>query len=632
MLLEEVFSQKSVNHLGHGLTDIVAGVFRVIEQGKTRCPSRLVEEGHLLAMVGMLCASGRLSAASLSALSGCQEFPSFAEKLQHLSIQLGEGASLTEALHATGFGDAWCAAAAWNELRTKNGAPFLFSQTLFQILQAENPTAIVDVHSYARTQLEAAGLLDSEFAIKELDAFSDLESRLSHFLQIDDEAKRNEAAIGLLFVRLGYLYSIGTPLVEALYVIEERASKEAGPGGAIFAIAGYWLSKGHGFGGSLRIAGVWEWSCLQICLSEVEGSFDQCLRDQAELIYEMLCSKNSLASSRQWIIDRYLERSGSVGDADSLNEQSDWPQLDETLGAFTTALSANDPPSRRAYVKGLTEWLSLHGSEDAQIPIEAITLHAALMNTAKVVARADGLARIGDLKSAYRQYGKVRDTLREAGFDVNRPEDSHPEVTDIFLENFKHYLFDYLIEGITRCLVGLSLPQGASVLKTVVPDINANDFRKVAELLRDIPAEEEIASDFQSADSVCEPYEDIPSNTLLVELCNETIIAAHQNGAEDIFFRNDPNSNMTFVELRSDGKISLFRKFHRSLMRGIAARLKIIGKLEISECRKPQTGFIDFKKYAPLDIQIQITTKPTRYLYENVALENVALRIVFPKQ
>lgn len=625
MLLEEVFSQKSVNHLGHGFTNTAAEVFRVFEQGKTKCTPRLVEEGLLFAMVGMLYASGRLSAASLSALSGGQEFPSFAEKLRHLSMALGGGASLTEGLHAAGFGDAWCAVAAWNELRTKNGAPFLFSQALVQILQAENPKAIPDFQTYARTQLESAGLLDSEFAIQELDKFSDLESRLSHFLQTDDEAKRNEASIGLLFVRLGYLYSIGTPLVEALYFMQERASKEAGPGAAICAIAGYGLSQGQGIGGSLRLAGVWEWSCLQIGLSEVEGSFDHCLRHQAELILDMLCSNKSLASSRQWIIDRYLEGSRAVGDADRLNDQSDWPQLDESLGAFTTALSANDPPSRRAYVKRLSEWLLLHGSENAHIPIEAITLHAALMNTAKEVARADGLARIGDLNSAYRQYGKVRDTLRAAGFDVNRPDDSRPEGTEIFLENFKHYLFDFLIEGITRCLVGLSLAEGVSVLKTVVPEINAHDFRKVAELLRDIPAEEEIASDCQSADSVWELYQAMPSDTLLVELCNETISAAHQNGVQDIFFRNDPNNNKTFIEFGSDGKISLFRKVHRSLMHGIAARLKKIGELDISECRIPQTGLIDFKKYAPLDIQLRITTYPTRDWYEDVVLQIVLL-------
>ena len=136
MLLEEVFSQKSVNHLGHGFTDTAAEVFRVIEQGKTKCPPRLVEEGRLFAMVGMLYASGRLSAASLSALSGGLEFPSFAEKLQHLSIQLGEGSSLTESLNAAGFGDAWCVAAAWNELRTnctQQGRYFLW-----QILCVQN--------------------------------------------------------------------------------------------------------------------------------------------------------------------------------------------------------------------------------------------------------------------------------------------------------------------------------------------------------------------------------------------------------------------------------------------------------------------------------------------------------------
>ncbi len=362
-------------------------------------------------------------------------------------------------------------------------------------------------------------------------------------------------------------------------------------------------------------------------MSEAEGRFDHCLRDQAELILGMLCSNNGLASSRQLIVARYLERNEAVGDADSLIDQPDGPELDETLGAFTTSVSANDPPSRRAYVMRLDEWLALHGHKDAQLPIGAITLHAALMKTAKVISRADRLARMGDLNSAYLQYGKVRDTLGAVGFDVNCPDESCCDIADIFLANLKQYLFEYLIEGITRCLVGLSLPQRASVLRTVVPEIGAPDFRTVAELLRGIPAEKEIASPFQSVDSIWERYEDMPSDALLVELCNETIIAAKQNGVENIFFRNDPNSNKTYIEFGSDGKTSLFRRIHRSLMRGIAARLKTIGELDSSECRIPQTGLINFKEFGPLDIRLQITTNASKDGYEDVVL-----RILLPKQ
>lgn len=310
-----------------------------------------------------------------------------------------------------------------------------------------------------------------------------------------------------------------------------------------------------------------------------------------------------------------------------MNSQSDWPPFDETLGAFTTSVSANDPPSRRAYAKRLHEWLSLHGHKDARLPTEAISLHAALMNTATVIARADRLARIGDLNSAYRQYGKVRDTLRLAGFDVNCPDDSCPDIPDIFLESLKQYLFEYLIEGITRCRVGLLLPQRASVLTTVLPEIGAPNFRTVAELLRDIPGEKEISSPFESVDAVWELYEDRPSDALLVQLCNETMIAAQQDRVEDVFFRNDPNRNKTFIEFGRDGKISPFRKIHRSFMRGIAAHLKVIGELDISECRKPQTGLIDFKKYGPLDIRVQIRTNPSTDGYEDVVL-----RILLPKQ
>ena len=56
----------------------------------------------------------------------------------------------------------------------------------------------------------------------------------------------------------------------------------------------------------------------------------------------------------------------------------------------------------------------------------------------------------------------------------------------------------------------------------------------------------------------------------------------------------------------------------------IAARLKIMCDLDISEKRKPQDGKIKFKKFGPLDIELRVATIPTQGGVEDVVMRILA--------
>jgi type II secretory ATPase GspE/PulE/Tfp pilus assembly ATPase PilB-like protein len=61
-----------------------------------------------------------------------------------------------------------------------------------------------------------------------------------------------------------------------------------------------------------------------------------------------------------------------------------------------------------------------------------------------------------------------------------------------------------------------------------------------------------------------------------------------------------------------------------SYRNAIAARLKIMCDLDISERRKPQDGKIKFKKFGPLDIELRVATIPTQGGVEDIVMRILA--------
>lgn len=110
----------------------------------------------------------------------------------------------------------------------------------------------------------------------------------------------------------------------------------------------------------------------------------------------------------------------------------------------------------------------------------------------------------------------------------------------------------------------------------------------------------------------------------LVKLVNKIIIDAYNQGASDIHIEPLPGKGKTGIRFRKDGTLAPYIEIPSSYRNSLAARLKIMCDLDISEKRKPQDGKIKFKKYGPLDIELRVATIPTTGGVEDIVMRILA--------
>ncbi len=114
------------------------------------------------------------------------------------------------------------------------------------------------------------------------------------------------------------------------------------------------------------------------------------------------------------------------------------------------------------------------------------------------------------------------------------------------------------------------------------------------------------------------------SDNELVKLVNKIIIDAYKQGASDIHIEPYPGKAKTDVRFRRDGLLMPYISIPGSYRSALAARIKIMCDLDISERRKPQDGKIKFKKYGPLDIELRVATIPTAGGVEDIVMRILA--------
>jgi type II secretory ATPase GspE/PulE/Tfp pilus assembly ATPase PilB-like protein len=90
----------------------------------------------------------------------------------------------------------------------------------------------------------------------------------------------------------------------------------------------------------------------------------------------------------------------------------------------------------------------------------------------------------------------------------------------------------------------------------------------------------------------------------VVKLVNKIIVDAYHQGASDIHVEPYPGKGKTEIRFRKDGMLQPYISVPHGYRNAIAARIKIMCDLDISERRKPQDGKIQFKKFGPLDIEL----------------------------
>ncbi len=144
----------------------------------------------------------------------------------------------------------------------------------------------------------------------------------------------------------------------------------------------------------------------------------------------------------------------------------------------------------------------------------------------------------------------------------------------------------------------------------------AEDTTDIGDLLSGM--EDEAAED---------PNEDVASaasDNEVVKLVNKIIIDAYKQGASDIHIEPYPGKGKTEVRFRKDGSLMPYISVPAAYRNAIAARLKIMCDLDISERRKPQDGKIKFKKFGPLDIELRVATIPSQGGVEDIVMRILA--------
>ena len=111
-------------------------------------------------------------------------------------------------------------------------------------------------------------------------------------------------------------------------------------------------------------------------------------------------------------------------------------------------------------------------------------------------------------------------------------------------------------------------------------------------------------------------------DTPIVRFVNKVLLDAIKQGASDIHF--EPYEKDYRVRFRTDGILREVVKPPRNLAPRLAARLKVMSQMDISERRIPQDGRIQMKLSKKRAIDFRVNTLPTMYG------EKIVLRILDP--
>ncbi len=145
------------------------------------------------------------------------------------------------------------------------------------------------------------------------------------------------------------------------------------------------------------------------------------------------------------------------------------------------------------------------------------------------------------------------------------------------------------------------------------------DSSSIDDLLSGMDDDEAVDSLGNSSDDV-----DAAADNELVKLVNKIIVDAYNMGVSDIHIEPYPGKAKTEIRFRKDGSLIPYIEIPASYRAAIAARLKIMCDLDISEKRRPQDGKIKFKKFGPLDIELRVATIPTQGGVEDVVMRILA--------
>ncbi len=132
----------------------------------------------------------------------------------------------------------------------------------------------------------------------------------------------------------------------------------------------------------------------------------------------------------------------------------------------------------------------------------------------------------------------------------------------------------------------------------------------------------ELEVDTSTEDEESLDIDDVANDAPVVKFINKVLFDAIKHGASDIHF--EPYENEYRVRVRADGVLREIVRPPKGLSPRLAARLKVMARLDISERRAPQDGRIQLKISKGRPIDFRVSTLPTLFG------EKVVLRILDP--
>lgn len=141
-----------------------------------------------------------------------------------------------------------------------------------------------------------------------------------------------------------------------------------------------------------------------------------------------------------------------------------------------------------------------------------------------------------------------------------------------------------------------------------------DSFKKLNEELDDLASEElvnleqlEVAGEGEAQEEADSSIDDAP----VVRFVNKLLLDAIKKGASDLHF--EPYEKVYRVRFRIDGMLQEIANPPMNLADRVAARLKIMSRLDTSERRIPQDGRIKLKLSRTRDIDFRVSTCPTLF-------------------
>ncbi|MBT3529519.1 MAG: type II/IV secretion system protein [Gammaproteobacteria bacterium] len=113
------------------------------------------------------------------------------------------------------------------------------------------------------------------------------------------------------------------------------------------------------------------------------------------------------------------------------------------------------------------------------------------------------------------------------------------------------------------------------------------------------------------------------NDNVVVRIVNKIIEDAHRQKVSDVHIEPGMGKQKVVVRFRKDGVLSTYYKFPAKYRAVFVSRIKVMAHLDISNKNNPQDGKINFRHFAPIDIELRVATIPTAG-----GIEDVVIRIL----